>query len=433
MPTGPSDKKEFVVEDFVEAGSAKRKGFEEDLTSLHTGQPGGQSVDDLVGLVPERQEIYAEDLTALTTESSSGFEDLTGPLIGDRQIDENTFVDVLAIQDVPPTPESDLALFVEPVLLCVGGKEYEAALAKPFSPLDNALSIRSSLDLPQSTMDLAGLDYIGLVGRPEQFLDSGKKSYMEVIETVNGKTLEVDVVASQELASGIIGQSSTISDRFKYFFFPKNNIRFRYQTRPVGEILVDKGFVAKSILEEALIRQKKMRAVRIGAIFAKLVGVDIGIIDNALRKAWGENPDDKSLTGEILIKAGIVTSEHVVEALKIQKKMRTKKIGELLIEMKQVTEEQVYRALAIKFRKPFIDLTKITPSEQAFSLLPRELVLKLQVYPLAVQDDSLIVATAHPELPVISDILRKQLQNQFQLVVAVPSLLMTAISRKYSN
>lgn len=433
MTTGPSDKKEFVVEEFVEAGSEKQKGFEEDLTGLLSDQPG-QAIDDLSGLVSERQDAYTDDLTALSSEPSAGFEDLTGISIGDRQIDESLFEDVLAIQDVVPTPESDLALFAEPVLLCVRGREYEAALAKPFSPLQSALALRSSEEFPQSTMDFVGLDYIGLIGRPEQFPDSGKKSYMEIIETLGGKTLEVDVIATQDMASGIFGQSSTISERYKYFFFPKSSIRFRYQTRPVGEILVDKGFVTKPVIEEALARQKKMRAVRIGAILAKLAGIEIGIIDNALRKAWGENPDDKTLTGEILTNAGIVSRVQVEEALKIQKKMRAKKIGELLIEMNQATEEQVYRALAIKFRKPFIDLGNVPPaSETAFSLLPRELVLKLQVYPLAVQDDCLIVATSRPELPAISDIIRKQLQYQFQLVVVTPSLLRSAIARKYSN
>jgi type IV pilus assembly protein PilB len=162
-------------------------------------------------------------------------------------------------------------------------------------------------------------------------------------------------------------------------------------------------------------------------------GLEISTIDNALRKAWGENPDDKTLTGEILVKSGIVTREQVDEALRIQKKMRSKKIGDLLIELKQATEEQVYRALAVKFRKPFIDLSKVSPSDKALAMLSRELVLKLQVVPLAVQDDRLIVATSHPELPIIGDILRKQLHYSFQLVVVVPSQLGTAITRKYSN
>ena len=105
----------------------------------------------------------------------------------------------------------------------------------------------------------------------------------------------------------------------------------------------------------------------------------------------------------------------------------------MLIESGCVSEEKVYSALAEKFRKPYIDLKTIDPSEDAKSHLPRNLVLELLILPLSINNGHLVLATSRPEMTQAVDVLRSQLEYPFDLTFAAPSQLKAAIIKKYGN
>jgi len=384
-----------------------------------------------------------KDLFEETKEDPTGADrvddDLYKELIGDSansyQLDkiDNLYDEIMEIPDAAPIPETDLETFAEPVLLGMRKRSLEAKLAEPFSPSASLVTLHPASDCPRTTFELKELDYLGLVGIPAQ-CDLSQETVTEMVETFGGRTEEVEVPVNQKIEAGIFCHSSSLSSRFQYIFFPYSSIRFRYQTRLIGEILVDSGLVTKQVLQEVLANQQKMRSLRIGQILAKRANLDVETIETALRKAWRDHPEDKKvLAGEILVQAGLATSEQVEEALKIQKNLRKKKIGDMLIEQGHVDEDQVYSALAVKFRKSFVKLQDVVPADEASSALPRELVLKLKVFPLSIDNGRLILATANPEMRIISDILHKELSCPFELVVAAPTQLKSAIIRKYSN
>jgi hypothetical protein len=105
----------------------------------------------------------------------------------------------------------------------------------------------------------------------------------------------------------------------------------------------------------------------------------------------------------------------------------------MLIESGCVSEEKVYSALAEKFRNPYIDLKTIDPSEDAKSHLPRNLVLELLILPLSINNGHLVLTTSRPEMTQALDVLRSQLECPFDLIVAAPCQLKTAIIKKYGN
>jgi hypothetical protein len=413
----------------------------------------GNLLEDLEDLTPTSsdQESLTEDLTAgapgdrQIDESPS---DLTADVSSGRQIDESLYNELFEnssanneldsidyLDDVfNETPEISPELFSEPVLIGLEGKEFEATLAEPFSPFDSTVSLLSTPDCPQTKYEVNELDYLGLVSRPKQLADMGHETVSEVLETIDGKSERVEVPIDQNFKAGVFCHSRTKASRFQYFFFLNKSIKSRYRTKRIGEILLESELIAKLALDEIVAKQKNLRNLKIGRIIAKLAKLHPKKVEQVLDKAWRNQTGNKRIfAGDILVKAGIVTRKQVEKAHAIQAKLRKKKIGDMLIESGCVSEDKVYSALAEKFRKPYIDLKTIDPSEDAKSHLPRNLALELMILPLSIDKGHLVLATSRPEMTQAIDVLRSHLECPFYLKVAAPSQLKAAIIKKYGN
>lgn len=410
-------------------------------------------MEDLEDLTPTSsdQESLNDDLTAgapsdrQIDESPS---DLTSGMSSDRKVDESLYDELFEnssanneldnidyLDDVfMETPEISPELFSEPVLIGLEGKEFEATLAEPFSPFESTVSLLSTPNCPQTKYEVNELDYLGLISRPKQLADMGYETVNEVLETIDGKSERVEVPIDQDFKTGVFCHSRTKASRFQYFFFLNNSIKSRYRTNRIGEILLESELIAKLDLDEIVVKQKNLRNLKIGRILAKLANMHPRKIEQVLDKAWRNHTGNKRIfAGDILVKAGIVTRKQVEKAHAIQAKLRKKKIGEMLIESGCVSEDQVYSALAEKFRKPYIDLKTIEPSEDAKFHLPRDLALELMILPLSIDNGHLVLATSRPEMTESIDVLRSQLECPFDLMVAAPSQLKVAIIKKYGN
>ncbi|MFC1844776.1 hypothetical protein ACFLZ5_08310 [Thermodesulfobacteriota bacterium] len=137
---------------------------------------------------------------------------------------------------------------------------------------------------------------------------------------------------------------------------------------------------------------------------------------------------EKAPTGDILIEAGIVTPQTVKQSLAIQKKIREMKLGELSIEMGLVNEEQMCKVLAEKFNKRFVNLQKTTPTEDALNCLPRDLIKKLKIVPIDLNNERLIIATSTPDKNDLIDILHEKLSCTFELVVSPQNQIIETLS-----
>ena len=125
---------------------------------------------------------------------------------------------------------------------------------------------------------------------------------------------------------------------------------------------------------------------------------------------------------EILLDAGLVTEEQVLDALEYQERLQSQKIGQFLIEKGILQEREVYMALAEKFRIPFVDLRRQKVSKKILGVFPQNLMTKLKVLPIAVKEGALVVATVLPDpAPICEIILKHSPLTDVEFVLAQPT------------
>jgi type II secretory ATPase GspE/PulE/Tfp pilus assembly ATPase PilB-like protein len=105
--------------------------------------------------------------------------------------------------------------------------------------------------------------------------------------------------------------------------------------------------------------------------------------------------------GDILVNAGVITPEQLVEALAAQKGSG-KRLGAVLESLGYCTQWDVAQALAKQQDCPLIDLTDMEPVREALRLVPAHIAQQRRVVPLWVEDETLHLAMADP-LDVATD------------------------------
>lgn len=103
----------------------------------------------------------------------------------------------------------------------------------------------------------------------------------------------------------------------------------------------------------------------------------------------------KSKIGELLVEAGLVTSEQIENALKIRRN-KNKRLGKLLIELGYVNDFQVAEALSKAFLFPIVDCSDYNITEELISIIPKGTAEKKIVMPLELKNKKLLLAVADP-------------------------------------
>jgi len=93
----------------------------------------------------------------------------------------------------------------------------------------------------------------------------------------------------------------------------------------------------------------------------------------------------------------------------------------------------VLAALATKFNLPFVDLDKHEVDPRVLATISPEMIVQLQVFPLADKGDYLQVASCKPNDFTISDSLRFHTNRRIQLVIATPEQIHQYIARYYPD
>jgi type IV pilus assembly protein PilB len=134
--------------------------------------------------------------------------------------------------------------------------------------------------------------------------------------------------------------------------------------------------------------------------------------------------------GELLIHAGLITSDNLEEALRIQKS-RKKKIGQILIDMGIVSDEQIAKALSSQLKIPFVRLIDVKIPKEIIALVPQELAENYTLIPVREVKNQLVIAMANPLEFYALDDLRFITQMKLFLTVAPQSDILSAIGRSY--
>src|SRR5512138_1974847 len=121
--------------------------------------------------------------------------------------------------------------------------------------------------------------------------------------------------------------------------------------------------------------------------------------------------------GEILVAKGVVTASRINEAL-AKNGNRQRRIGEILMAEGLVTEALVAQSLAEQRDLRYVDLADYRIKPAFFEAIPVDIMQRYQFVPLEDNGDLLTVALADPtNIPVIDE-LEILLQRQIEVAVS---------------
>lgn len=367
-------------------------------------------------------------------EDSNGYEnalefddDLYDYVFSDDQLEDDTIWDNL-IHD-----ETDTRGFPS-IIEYHGGEREEVSGALLFQPTHNDITLTLDDGSTKRVVPLEQICCIRMAGIPQDIAKVQDYScQIEIIETIDGNIYHEAIHPEQDIDNLLLGFSTKEDTRFKYTLIPKKNIQKRCQQRYLGDILVEKRYIAGEIFKRALEEYQQMKSMKLGKIIAQRANILYSSVEQEIKNAY-ENNIRGLKTGEILLAAGLVNEEQILDALEYQESIQNQKIGQFLIEKGIIQEKEIYLALAEKFRIPFVDLRKQKVTKSTLTALPRDMVIQHQIMPLSLKDGILIVATLQPDTSKLCEFVLKQAKCQeISFVLAQPSHLKNIIHVLYKK
>ncbi|MBO5489454.1 MAG: Flp pilus assembly complex ATPase component TadA [Eubacterium sp.] len=139
--------------------------------------------------------------------------------------------------------------------------------------------------------------------------------------------------------------------------------------------------------------------------------------------------------GDLLIGAGVITTEQLGEALKKQKELGMR-LGQTLIELNYTDEEEIVEAIHQQMNYPIARVREAKLQPEVISLLQESIVRKHNVLPFEVDPNNpniLKVAMEDPMNILAIDDLSIVTNMQIEPMVATPSDIRFGIERYYGN
>ncbi|MDW8260931.1 MAG: ATPase, T2SS/T4P/T4SS family [Phycisphaerales bacterium] len=123
--------------------------------------------------------------------------------------------------------------------------------------------------------------------------------------------------------------------------------------------------------------------------------------------------------GQLLLDGGFVTAEQLNRALEEQQRCNNQKLlGEVLVELGFCTDDQITEALAIAYGVPYARVSPKIADPEVIAILPKEFLEKHQVLPLFLVDGVLTVAVSEPANVFLLEELERLSGYTVQLVAA---------------
>jgi type IV pilus assembly protein PilB len=133
--------------------------------------------------------------------------------------------------------------------------------------------------------------------------------------------------------------------------------------------------------------------------------------------------------GQLLLGRGFVAPAQLETALAEQRRSPSRKLlGEILVESRLCSEEQIAEALASSYGVPFARITPRLADAKVISVLPRDFVEREQVLPLFLVDGVLTVAVVEPANLFLLDEIRRLTGHKVQPVAATAADIAATLS-----
>jgi len=139
---------------------------------------------------------------------------------------------------------------------------------------------------------------------------------------------------------------------------------------------------------------------------------------------------DKTLLGQLLVKARLINEKQLQDALTIQK-TEGKRLGSALLKLEAVSEESLITFLSRQYNVPPINLSDFKFDPSVLKYIPYELAKRYHLIPLALTGGNLRVAIADPSNHFAVEDIKFITGMNISVYVAMESLIMDAIERNY--
>ncbi|MGO9614680.1 MAG: type IV-A pilus assembly ATPase PilB [Dissulfurispiraceae bacterium] len=137
-----------------------------------------------------------------------------------------------------------------------------------------------------------------------------------------------------------------------------------------------------------------------------------------------------SSLGQLLLKAGLITEEQLLEALLVQKK-EGKRLGSVLLHLGYITEEDLAIVLGNSYDMPLINLANCRIDTSLSKLIPYETARKYLMLPISWDGDSLRIAVADPSSRFAINNIKFLTGTKVSLYIATESAITEAIEKYY--
>ncbi|MEI7884742.1 MAG: ATPase, T2SS/T4P/T4SS family [Clostridia bacterium] len=137
--------------------------------------------------------------------------------------------------------------------------------------------------------------------------------------------------------------------------------------------------------------------------------------------------------GELLLQYGYINQAQLKHALEFQKDNKQARLGDILITLGFVTETQMLEALADRLKLEKVDIPTYPIDIEAVRMLPRFISLKYNVLPLAVQDGVLIIAINDPLNYYAIEDVKSIVNTPITIVLGEKSLILARADFYYSE
>ncbi len=135
--------------------------------------------------------------------------------------------------------------------------------------------------------------------------------------------------------------------------------------------------------------------------------------------------------GNILVEKGIITLSQLEEALRIQKEQGLK-VGQILIESGVITEEQLIETISERLKIPHLSLESIVIDPKVVALVPVEVARRYTLVPVFKIGNNLTIAMSDPLNIIAIEELKYLTKLEIKRVISSQSSISSAIDQYYS-
>ena len=148
--------------------------------------------------------------------------------------------------------------------------------------------------------------------------------------------------------------------------------------------------------------------------------------------AHNQGNQPRKRLGDILVEAGLITSEQLMEALSRQK-ILGKRLGNVLVESGLATEDSIATTLARQMDIPYLNLNEINIPPEVLTTIPEGIVRSHNLLPVNLNGNRLQISMVDPLDVFIIDEINFQTGYEIDVAISAESQIEAAIRHYYGS